>query len=70
MEIALQNDIPTYSGGLGVLAGDTMRPATDLELPVVAVTLGSRAGYFQQEIDAEGRQTEQPMRWEPSNYAE
>jgi len=70
MEIALQNDIPTYSGGLGVLAGDTMRSATDLELPVVAVTLVSRAGYFQQEIDAEGRQIEQPMRWEPSNYAE
>ncbi len=70
MEIALQNNIPTYSGGLGVLAGDTMRSATDLELPVVAVTLVSRAGYFQQELDAEGRQTEQPMRWEPSNYAE
>ncbi len=69
MEIALQNDIPTYSGGLGVLAGDTMRSATDLELPVVAVTLVSRAGYFRQKIDAEGRQQEEPMQWQPADHA-
>jgi len=70
MEIALQNDIPTYSGGLGVLAGDTMRSATDLELPVVAVTLVSRHGYFRQKIDAEGRQEEEPMHWQPEDHAE
>ena len=70
MEIALQNDIPTYSGGLGVLAGDTMRSATDLELPVVAVTLVSRAGYFRQKIDAGGRQLEEPMHWQPADHAE
>ncbi len=70
MEIALENDIPTYSGGLGVLAGDTMRSATDLELPVVAVTLVSRAGYFSQSIDAEGRQHEAPMPWQPADHAE
>lgn len=70
MEIALQNEIPTYSGGLGILAGDTMRSATDLELPVVAVTLVSRAGYFHQQIDAEGRQTESPMQWQPNDHAE
>lgn len=70
MEIALQNDIPTYSGGLGVLAGDTMRSATDLELPVVAVTLVSRAGYFRQTIDAEGRQKEEPLHWQPADHAE
>ncbi|VAX05214.1 Glycogen phosphorylase [hydrothermal vent metagenome] len=70
MEIALQNDIPTYSGGLGVLAGDTMRSATDLELPVVAVTLVSRAGDFRQRIDAEGRQKEEPMQWQPADHAE
>ncbi|MCF6355712.1 MAG: alpha-glucan family phosphorylase [Candidatus Polarisedimenticolaceae bacterium] len=69
MEIALQNEIPTYSGGLGVLAGDTMRSATDLELPVVAVTLVSRAGYFRQKIDAEGRQQEEPMQWQPADHA-
>ncbi|MFA7095173.1 MAG: alpha-glucan family phosphorylase [Gammaproteobacteria bacterium] len=66
MEIALSSDIPTYSGGLGVLAGDTMRSAADLELPMVAVTLVSRAGYFRQEIDAAGRQIEHPVPWEPS----
>jgi starch phosphorylase len=70
MEIALQNDIPTYSGGLGVLAGDTMRSATDLELPVVAITLVSRAGYFQQTIDSEGRQKEAPLYWQPADHAE
>ena len=55
MEIALDNAIPTYSGGLGVLAGDTLRSAADLEIPMVAVTLVSRMGYFRQEIDAGGR---------------
>ena len=45
MEIALRNEIPTYSGGLDVLAGDTLRSAADLELPMVAVTLVSRRGY-------------------------
>jgi len=70
MEIALDNDIPTYSGGLGVLAGDTMRSATDLELPMVAVSLVSRAGYFKQEIDANGFQLEHPDPWDPARYAQ
>jgi len=69
MEIALQNDIPTYSGGLGILAGDTMRSAADLEIPMVAVSLISHAGYFEQEIDARGRQIEHPSPWEPSHWA-
>ncbi len=69
MEIALRNDIPTYSGGLGVLAGDTVRSAADLELPLVAVTLVSRCGYFRQEIDAAGRQVEHVDRWEPARHA-
>jgi starch phosphorylase len=68
MEIALRNDIPTYSGGLGVLAGDTLRSAADLELPMVAVTLVSRAGYFRQEIDAAGRQIEHPDHWDPGRW--
>ena len=50
MEIALENAIPTYSGGLGVLAGDTVRSAADLEVPMVAVTLVSRMGYFRLEL--------------------
>lgn len=69
MEIALRNEIPTYSGGLGVLAGDTVRSAADLELPLVAVTLASRMGYFRQEIDAQGWQTEHPDTWEPPRWA-
>ncbi|HUJ79618.1 MAG TPA: alpha-glucan family phosphorylase [Nitrospiria bacterium] len=69
MEIALRNDIPTYSGGLGVLAGDTVRSAADLMLPLVAVSLVSRSGYFRQEIDSQGRQIEQPDMWDPAKLA-
>jgi starch phosphorylase len=70
MEIGLINDIPTYSGGLGVLAGDTIRSSADLKLPLIAVTLVSKRGYFRQEIDEEGRQTEHPVEWEPSKIME
>ena len=69
MEIALQNAIPTYSGGLGVLAGDTLRSAADLEVPMVAVTLVSRSGYFKQKLDQQGRQSEETDRWEPADWA-
>lgn len=69
MEIALQSDIPTYAGGLGVLAGDTLRSAADLGLPLVAVSLVSRKGYFRQEIDAHGRQIEHPAPWQPETCA-
>jgi len=69
MEIALANEIPTYSGGLGILAGDTMRSAADLEIPMVAVSLVSRAGYFKQEIDKKGIQQEQPDPWNPAEFA-
>ncbi|HHM05379.1 MAG TPA: alpha-glucan family phosphorylase [Gammaproteobacteria bacterium] len=69
MEIALATDMPTYAGGLGVLAGDTLRSAADLSVPLVAVTLVSRAGYFRQELDAAGRQIEHPASWEPSTRA-
>lgn len=70
MEIALRNEIPTYAGGLGVLAGDTLRSAADLHLPLVGVTLVSRAGYFSQTIDASGRQLERPALWDPSGWAQ
>src|SRR3990167_5075147 len=69
MEIALRSEIPTYSGGLGVLAGDTLRSGTDLGLPLVGVSLVSRAGYFKQEIDQGGRQIEHPEVWEPERWA-
>ncbi len=66
MEIGLRDDMPTYSGGLGVLAGDTVKSAADLNLPFAAVTLISRKGYFRQELDDKGRQIELPAVWEPS----
>lgn len=58
MEIALEPDIPTCSGGLGVLAGDTVRSAADLGIPLVAVTLVSGAGYFRQSLTPAGEQRE------------
>ncbi len=66
MEIGIRNDIPTYSGGLGVLAGDTIKSAADLKLPFIAVTLISRKGYFTQEIDGTGMQREHPVSWDPA----
>ncbi len=65
MEIGLAADIPTYAGGLGVLAGDTVRAAADMGMPMIAVTLLYRNGYFQQHLDAEGNQTQTPVRWSP-----
>ncbi len=64
MEIALRPEIHTYSGGLGMLAGDTARSAADLEMPVVFVTLASRAGYLRQEIGPDGRQIDHPDPWD------
>jgi len=68
MEIGLKNEIPTYSGGLGVLAGDTVKSSADLKLPLVAVTLVSKKGYFRQEIAGDGRQVEYPQEWDPSRF--
>jgi starch phosphorylase len=70
MEICLEQAIPTYSGGLGVLAGDTLRSAADLGVPLVAVTLLHRKGYFIQHLDASGQQTEAPVDWSPESVLE
>ncbi len=70
MEIGLSNEIPTYSGGLGVLAGDTIKSAADLKLPLAAVTLVYREGYFRQTIDADGWQQELPRNWQPESLLE
>lgn len=67
MEIALEPDMPTYSGGLGILAGDTLRSAADLGVPLVAVTLAYRKGYFRQILDQAGNQFEEPQEWSPEN---
>ena len=68
MEIAVRPEMHTYSGGLGILAGDTARSCADLELPAVFVTLISRAGYFRQRVDADGRQVEEPDPWQPTEW--
>jgi starch phosphorylase len=70
MEICLEQAIPTYRGGLGVLAGDTLRSAADLAVPVVAVTLLHRKGYFEQHLDTSGQQTETPVHWQPEQVLE
>lgn len=70
MEIALDADVPTYSGGLGILAGDTLRSAADLGVPIVAVTLLYRKGYFEQRLAADGTQREESVRWEPAEQLE
>lgn len=67
MEIALEPDIPTYSGGLGILAGDTLRSAADLGVPLVALTLAYRKGYFRQILDQAGNQFEEPQEWSPES---
>jgi glycogen phosphorylase len=68
MEIALENQIPTYSGGLGVLAGDTIRAAADIRLPMVAVSLLYREGYFRQRLSEEGAQTEEQVEWDVKKH--
>lgn len=65
MEIAIDPAIPTYSGGLGVLAGDTIRAAADLGVPMVAVTLLHRKGYVRQTLSEHGEQIESPEHWIP-----
>jgi glycogen phosphorylase len=68
MEIAIQPSMPTYSGGLGVLAGDTLRSAVDLNLPLAAFTLLHRKGYFQQHLDNAGVQSEEVQPWNPAEF--
>jgi starch phosphorylase len=69
MEIGLSEEIPTYAGGLGVLAGDTVRSAADGGVPMVAVSLVHRKGYFRQRLDAAGTQSEEPQPWSPETRA-
>ncbi len=70
MEIAIIPEMHTYSGGLGVLAGDTARSCADLNLPMVFLTLLSREGYLRQEIGIDGGQIEHPDPWKPELWAE
>lgn len=68
MEIAIHPDMPTYSGGLGVLAGDTLRSAADLGVPLVAFSLVHRKGYFQQHLTGTGDQVEESQPWDPAKF--
>jgi starch phosphorylase len=67
MEIGLNNNFHTYSGGLGVLAGDMIKSSADLKIPVVGVTLVSKKGYLRQEIK-DGKQIDYPDDWVPSQF--
>jgi glycogen phosphorylase len=70
MEVGLESAMPTYSGGLGVLAGDTLRAAADMGLPIIGITLLNRKGYFRQHLDEIGNQTESPVVWDPEKFME
>ena len=70
MEIGVEPEMPTYSGGLGILAGDTLRAAADLGVPAAGVTLLHRKGYFHQHLDAWGNQTESDTEWTPQEFLE
>ncbi len=70
MEIALESSMPSYSGGLGVLAGDTIRAAADMKVPMVAVSLLYRQGYFSQRLDPDGTQLEEPVEWRVEDFLE
>ena len=68
MEVGIKSGMPTYSGGLGILAGDVIRSSADLRIPLVAVTLVSKKGYLKQKLMPDGRQLEYPEEWEPSKF--
>jgi starch phosphorylase len=70
MEIGLEAGMPTYAGGLGVLAGDMIRAAADLSVPMIAVTLLHRKGYFYQLIDTDGWQHEEAVEWAVNDFLE
>ena len=66
MEIGISSSMPTYSGGLGVLAGDIVKSSADLRLQMVAITMASRKGYFRQKLTPQGDQIEFPDEWDPA----
>jgi starch phosphorylase len=70
MEFGIDPAMPTYSGGLGILAGDTLHAAADLGLAAIGVTLLHRKGYFHQHIDSNGNQRESDEEWLPERFLE
>ena len=69
-EIGLESSLPTYSGGLGVLAGDHVKAAADAGIDLIAVTLLYRQGYGRQHVDSDGIQSETYPEFEPSDFLE
>ncbi len=59
-EFGFHESLPVYSGGLGVLSGDHLKSSSDLDVPMIGITLFYRGGYFQQRLNAEG--------WQEENY--
>jgi starch phosphorylase len=70
MEIGLSPEMPTYGGGLGILAGDTLKAAADLGIPMVGITLLHRKGYLFQHLDPWGNQSETEDIWYPEEHLE
>src|SRR5918992_2753559 len=70
MEIGLDPAMHTYSCGLGILAGDTLRTAADLAVLMVGVSLLHRYGYLHQRLDSTGNQMEEPDYWHPEEFME
>ncbi|MEW6732694.1 MAG: alpha-glucan family phosphorylase [Acidobacteriota bacterium] len=68
MEIGMEAEMPTYSGGLGVLAGDTIRSGADLKIPMIGISLIHRKGYFYQRLDEHGNQVEEPVEWVDNDF--
>jgi len=64
-EIGILTSLPTYSGGLGILSGDHIKGAADAGLPLCAVTLLYKQGYYRQRVDEEGNQTETYPMFDP-----
>lgn len=70
MEVGVETGMPIYSGGLGILAGDTLKSCADLKIPTVGVTLLYAHGYFDQKLDESGNQQEFATSWDPSRFAQ
>lgn len=68
MEIAPPADMPTFAGGLGILAGDLMQSCADLAVPTACVTICWKHGYLHQTLRTDGSQTYEQTEWNPSTY--
>ena len=68
MEVAIESDMSTYSGGLGVLAGDTLKTLADFGYSAMGITLLHEHGYVEQEFDSEGNQIYFPETWKKEDY--